>query len=85
MVSLWSDGILCAPFAVNIVRKMSLHWKIGLSPVRFARRRFDAPALHAFADLLSSRLAAEGAGEPEDPAVRTQIALKQKWIGALKE
>jgi hypothetical protein len=85
LVSLWSDGLLCAPFAVNIVRKMSLHWKIGLSPVRFAQRRFDATAFRAFADLLGSRLAAEGAAEPEDSARKTQIAHRQMWLGALKK
>ena len=85
LVSLWSDGLLCAPFAINLVRKMSLQWKIGMPPVLFAKHRFDPPALRAFADLLGSRLAAEGAGEPEGSARKTQIAHRQKWIGALKE
>ena len=85
LVSLWSDGILCAPFAVNTCRKMSLHWKFGLSPVQFAKRRFDAPAFREFADLLSSRLAAEVVAEAEDSPVRAKSALRQKWIGALKE
>ena len=85
LFSLWSDGILCAPFAVNIVRKISLHWKIGPSPVRFAKARFDRSALDAFAGLLDSRLAAECTAAPEDPALGAQVALRRQRIGALKQ
>jgi hypothetical protein len=82
---LWSDGMLCAPFAVNLVRKISLHWKLGPSAIRFAKDRFQRPAFAAFAQLLCSRLAAMLDAEPENSPRRAQILGQLQRIGELAQ
>lgn len=55
------DVLACAPFAVNLVRKLSQRHGIDGDPLRFAARHFDAGARAAMKDLLAARLREEDA------------------------
>ena len=50
------DALLCPPFGVNIVRKLSLRRELGCSPLDFARAHFDATTLSEFRGILTRML-----------------------------
>lgn len=74
--SLAFDVLACAPFAVNLVRKLSLRRGLEGDPLAFAAREFDAPARGALALLIRQRLEEEQAGEALSAERRQQIASR---------
>jgi hypothetical protein len=61
--SLVFDVLACAPFAINIVRRLSLRLGLAGNPVEFAARNFDAPTRAALDTLIQARLAESRAAE----------------------
>jgi hypothetical protein len=57
------DVLACAPFAINVVRRLSLRHGIAGNPLEFAARHFDAPTRAALDGLIRSRLAESRAAE----------------------
>ncbi|HLQ12239.1 MAG TPA: hypothetical protein VK130_03180 [Steroidobacteraceae bacterium] len=62
------DVLACAPFAANIVRKLSLQRSIRGNPLHFARANFDALSRGSLLQLLELRLREELAGEQSGTA-----------------
>ncbi|MFO1505192.1 MAG: hypothetical protein U1F39_15500 [Steroidobacteraceae bacterium] len=79
--SLAFDVVACAPFAVNLVRRISLRHGIAGNPVEFAARHFDASTRARFAALVRSRLQESRGGEAAAPAEEARIA---QWLGRLE-
>jgi hypothetical protein len=61
--SLAFDVLACAPFAINIVRRLSLRLGIAGNPLQFAARHFDDATRTALDTLVRSRLAETRAAE----------------------
>jgi hypothetical protein len=73
------DVLACAPFAANVVRKLSLHRSIRGNPLQFARANFDPLARGGLLQLLELRVRDELASE-EAGSVRQrelQVFLNQ--------
>lgn len=79
--SLAFDVLVCAPFAVNLLRKLSLRRDLG-DPVAFAAREFDASTRAELAQLIHRRLEEEQAGEAPSPQRQQQIA---QWLARLRD
>ncbi|HXC59600.1 MAG TPA: hypothetical protein VN645_09795 [Steroidobacteraceae bacterium] len=79
--SLAFDVLACGPFAVNLLRKLSLRRDPG-DPVAFAVREFDAGTRAELAQLISRRLEEEAAGESPAPQRQQQIA---QWLATLRD
>ncbi|HEX9474130.1 MAG TPA: hypothetical protein VF931_08060 [Steroidobacteraceae bacterium] len=63
------DVLACAPFGVNLLRKISLRRSISGNPILFARAHFDADARRQLLRILDRRVREDLARE-EDGAVR---------------
>jgi hypothetical protein len=74
--SLAFDVFLCAPFALNIVRRLSMRTGVTGDPLAFATRQFDAATLTQTCELVQRRLAEEDAG-------RAVTAERQQHIAQL--
>jgi hypothetical protein len=55
------DAIACAPFAVNLTRKLSMRHGIAGDPLRFAARQLDPAAREAVGQIIAARLEEEHA------------------------
>jgi hypothetical protein len=75
------DVLACAPFAVNLVRRLSLHHGMAGDPVQFAARHFDAGARARFATLVRSRLDEARAGEACGADEAARVA---HWLARLE-
>jgi hypothetical protein len=75
------DVLACAPFAVNLVRRVSLHHGIAGDPVEFAARHFDAGARAQFAALVRSRLEESRGGETCSADEAARVA---HWLARLE-
>jgi hypothetical protein len=75
------DVLACAPFAANLLRRLSLHHGLAGNPVDFAARRFDGETRAAFATLIGARLAESRGGEPATPDEQTRVA---HWLASLE-
>jgi hypothetical protein len=74
--SLAFDVIACAPFAVNMVRKLSLRRGLEGDPIAFAAREFDPAPRDALAQLIRQRLEEEQAGDALPAEREQQIASR---------
>jgi hypothetical protein len=59
------DALACAPFAVNLTRKISLRHGIAGDPLRFAARHLDPAARQAVLHVIAARLREEHADAQE--------------------
>lgn len=75
------DVLACAPFAVNLVRRVSLHHGIAGDPVEFAARHFDSGERARFATLVRSRLTESRAGEDCSADEAARVA---HWLARLE-
>lgn len=78
--NLWTlalDVLACAPFAVNLTRKISQRHGIEGDPLRFAARYFDTDARAQMKNLLAARLQEEdataNAGTPRPERLATML------------
>ena len=53
------DSLACSPFAINLVRKLTLRRSLAGNPINFASRAFEAPALRGLIDVVAARIEAE--------------------------
>lgn len=59
LAALAFDALACAPFAINLVRKLSMHRSLAGNPLDFARRAFDAETFGALIHAISGRVVEE--------------------------
>jgi hypothetical protein len=74
--SLAFDVLACAPFAVNLVRKLSLRRGLDGDPLAFAAREFDPPTRGALARLIRQRFDEEHAVDAPTAERQQQIAIR---------
>ncbi len=67
------DLLLCPPFAINLVRKITLQLKQAGDPLLFAREHFGAAQLAALCAQLARRVRAELAADETDGAHHQQL------------
>lgn len=65
------DALACAPFAINLTRKLAMRHGIAAEPLRFAKAHFDAPTLERTRALVTERVQEEFA-DPDAAALREQ-------------
>ncbi len=53
------DALACAPFAINLVRKLGMQRSLAGNPIDFAQRAFAAPAFAALIGAVSGRVSEE--------------------------
>jgi hypothetical protein len=53
------DALACAPFSINLVRKLALRRSLAGNPIDFARRRFDPATFAALIAAVSGRVSDE--------------------------
>jgi hypothetical protein len=70
--SLVLDGLACAPFAVNLTRKLSMRHGLAGEPLAFAATHFDDAALAQTRELVEARVREEYAA-PESTARGEEI------------
>lgn len=58
-VALAFDALACAPFAINLVRKLSLRRSLAGNPIQFAQRNFDPAGFSGLIRAVSHRVADE--------------------------
>jgi hypothetical protein len=51
------DSLACAPFAINLVRKLALRRSLAGNPIAFAAKVFERPAFASLVDAVSARVA----------------------------
>ena len=79
------DAVACAPFAVNLTRKISLRHGIAGDPLRFAARHLDPDARQTVRQIIAARLREEHADAEEraDKALDTlQSRLEDPTCGS---
>lgn len=79
--SLAFDALACAPFAINLVRKIALRHGLEGDPLAFAGGQFDPAARTALRALLERKLAEQQAGEEPSPERRARIAALLGKLG----
>lgn len=67
------DALACAPFSINIVRRITAQHTLAANPVLFAAQEFDAVTRQQTLQLLRARIAEQLAGEDPLPE-QTQAA-----------
>jgi hypothetical protein len=50
------DALACAPFAINLVRKLALRRSLAGNPIAFATEAFEPPALVSLVDAVTARV-----------------------------
>jgi hypothetical protein len=70
--SLCFDALACAPFAINLTRRLSLRHGLGDEPLRFAACHFDAATLAQVRTLVTARVREEHAA-PDAEARQREI------------
>jgi len=65
-LSLSLDSLACAPFAINLVRKLSMRRELAGNPIRFASRAFEPPAFAGLVRTVCDRIVQEQQGEERE-------------------
>lgn len=81
--SLAFDALACAPFAINLVRRIALRRGLDGDPVAFAATQFAPPERAALRALLERKLDEAQAGAEASPEQRARIALLLTRLGDL--
>ncbi len=71
--SLAFDALACAPFAINLTRKIAMRHGLAGEPLRYAALHFDAPTLQQARTLVTARIREEHAA-PEALEQQQQIS-----------
>jgi len=77
------DVLACAPFAANIVRKLSLQRSIRGNPLHFARAHFDALTRGSLLQLLDLRVREELAAEQSGTARHLELQAFLEQLPAM--
>ena len=80
-IELSVDALACPPFAINLLRKLSLRQSLRGDPLELARPVFAPQPMSALGELLSRRVAYDVAAEPEGTA-RHQALID--YLGKLR-
>jgi hypothetical protein len=80
------DSLACAPFAVNLVRKLTLRRSLAGNPISFAVRSFEPAALRGLIESVSARVAQEQLREdPQSPRWAELEAFRQRLTATVAE
>lgn len=78
------DALACAPFAINLVRKLALRRSLAGNPIAFAAEAFEPPALAGLVDTVTARVNEDQLREAShSPRWEMLEAYKQK-LNALR-
>ncbi len=73
------DALACAPFAINLVRKLALRRSLAGNPIAFAAEAFEPPAWANLVLTVSARVAEEQLREDShSPRWEVLEAYRQK-------
>jgi hypothetical protein len=79
--SLVFDALACAPFAVNLARKIALRRGLDGDPLLFAGQHFDPAGRAMLRGQLLRKLEEQQAGETPSPEQSAQIAQQLRKLG----
>jgi hypothetical protein len=78
------DSLACAPFAVNLVRKLTMRRALAGNPIDFAERAFDARTFAGLVTAVSGRVGEEQQREyGQSPRWRELEAYRQQLLARL--
>ncbi len=79
------DALACPPFAINLLRKISLRHMLCKNPVEFAAKKLEPEAFKRFIEELNKRLSEELECEDEENSPRSLelVKYREKLIGML--
>ena len=78
------DSLACAPFAINLVRKLSLRRSLAGNPIDFARRTFEPVAFSALIHAVSQRVSAEQQREYGQTPRCAELEAYRKELAAIE-
>ena len=78
------DSLACAPFAINLVRKLALRRALAGNPIAFARRRFDPETFATLIGAVCRRVSEEQQREYGQTPRWSQLETYRKELGALQ-
>lgn len=84
-LSLAFDSLACPPFAINILRKISLRSGLCNNPVEFARKTLDLETFKIFIAMLANKVSEDLECEDEEDSLRSieLINFREKILGML--
>jgi len=77
------DSLACAPFAINLVRKLALRRPLAGNPVAFACRRFDPATFATLIGAICRRVSEEQQREYGQTPRWSQLETYRKELGAM--
>lgn len=77
------DSLACAPFALNIVRKITLQHSLVGDPISFAHKTFDADTFAKLVNSLCNRVDEEMELEDEESSRHSELEAYRKWITSM--
>lgn len=80
------DALACPPFAINLIRKISLRHMLCESPIKFAEKMLEPEDFKCFFNAFDNKLTEELECEDEENSPRSLelIEYREKLIGMLK-
>jgi hypothetical protein len=79
------DALACAPFAINLVRKLTLRRSLAGNPLEFAVRAFEPAALARMVDNVTARVKEEQVREVAHSPRWEELEAYQQKLNALRE
>jgi hypothetical protein len=78
------DALACAPFAINLVRKLALRRSLAGNPIAFATGAFEPPALAGLVDAVTARLKEDQLREDSHSPRWQVLEAYQQKLNALR-
>ena len=77
------DTLACAPFAINLVRKLALRRALVGNPIAFAARTFEPAALSSLIRAVDTRVRAEQRREPGQTPRWSELESYRRQLAAM--
>ena len=78
------DALACAPFAINLVRKLALRRSLAGNPIAFATEAFEPPALASLIDVVTARVKEDQLREDSHSPRWEVLEAYQQKLNALR-
>jgi hypothetical protein len=78
------DALACAPFAINLVRKLALRRSLAGNPIAFATEAFEPPALASLVDAVTARVKEDQLREDSHSPRWEVLEAYQQKLNALR-
>ena len=82
-LALCFDSLACAPFAINLVRKLALGRPVVGNPIAFAARTFEPAALSSLIRAVDTRVRAEQRREPGQTPRWSELESYRRQLAAM--